>query len=271
MFETSKPFIPSVAHIYYVSLESVATTSILQAAGSLFLIWLITKFRKPQSLEIKFTSPWKEAVPAIAYVAALSLLLLLRYSFVASIAQIAAGPSAFSRQVDPRRALAQWGIYEVIFIAPVLFITGANFKTIGLRRKNLVISLGLGLVLSLPFMILNSPLSMLSNRFLNWNALWSLILCLAVGFGEELTFRGFLQIRLSAWMGDIKGFILASGVMALGHIPTLLAVGQSLPQAFLNAMLLMPISLTLGFLMLRTGNVIGPAVLHTVADWVGFL
>lgn len=254
-----------------MSFESQFSTSILQAAGSFLLIWLITKFRKPQSLEIRFASPWKEAFLAIAYVAGLFLLLLWRYSFIAFIAQRAAGPLIFSRQFDLRRALAQWGIYEVIFVAPVFFIIKDGFETVGLATKNLVFSLGLGLVLSLPFVILNSPLVMLSGRFLNWNALWAFIFCLAVGFGEELAFRGFLQVRLSIWLGDVKGFILASGVMALAHIPTFFAMGQGLPQAFLSAMLLIPISLTLGFLMLRTGNVIGPAVLHAVVDWVSLL
>ncbi|NWF86431.1 CPBP family intramembrane metalloprotease, partial [Candidatus Bathyarchaeota archaeon] len=90
---------------------------------------------------------------------------------------------------------------------------------------------------------------------------------LAVGFGEELLFRGFLQLRCSVWLGEIKGLIVASVIMAFAHLPQkIFVMGTSSLQAVISATFLIPVSLLMGFFMLRTQNVFGPAILHTAMD-----
>ncbi|MBE3115609.1 CPBP family intramembrane metalloprotease [Candidatus Bathyarchaeota archaeon] len=84
-----------------------------------------------------------------------------------------------------------------------------------------------------------------------------------------MLFRGYLQTRCVSWLGTVKGLVLASLIMAFIHLPQrLFAVGLAPVQALASAASLIPISLTLGFLFLRTKNLLGSTVLHTLIDWL---
>jgi len=236
------------------------------------LIWLITKFRKPESLRIKFATPWREAALAIGYVVGIFLIIAAVFFF---LVQRTGNSLGTPTQFDLRRALSQWGVYAIISIIPIsviIKIRKQSFETLGVARKNLRLSLGIGLVLSLLLVILSTTPERFLDRFVSSNTLYAFIYYLAVGFGEELMFRGFLQLRCSAWLGEIRGFILASAIMALIHLPQrIFAVGLEPLQALASSMSLMPFSLLLGFFLLRTQNVLGPAALHTITDWISVL
>lgn len=236
------------------------------------LIWLITKLRKPKGLEIKFASPRKEATLAIGYVVGLFLIIAAVFFFMM---QSAGRPLGTPTQYDLRRALSQWGVYAVICVIPIFVIIKTrkqSFETVGVTRKNMRLSLGIGLLLSLTIVVLSTTPERFLDRGVSWNSLYALTYFLAVGLGEELMFRGFLQLRCSNWLGEIRGFVLASTIMALVHLPQrIFAVGLDPLQALVSALSLMPISLLLGFLMLRTRNIVGPAALHTIADWISVL
>jgi len=119
---------------------------------------------------------------------------------------------------------------------------------------------------------LSNTLQDLLEKLFTTNSFYGLVYYLAVGFGEELMFRGFLQLRCCSWLGETKGLIFASTIMALGHLPErIFAVGLDPMQALVSAISLLPISLVLGFLMLKTRNTLGPAILHTMIDWVSVL
>lgn len=246
--------------------------SIVITAGCFVLIWLVTKFYKPESLKIKFATPWKEAALAIGFVIGLFLIIAVVFFFME---QSAGGPVGTSRQFDVRRALSQWGVYAIISFIPVSVIVKIrkqNSETVGLTRKNVKLSLGIGLVLSLLLLSLSITPEQFLRKLFTYNTLYAFIYFLAVGLGEELMFRGFLQLRCSIWLGEIKGLILASTIMALIHLPQrVFVVGLDPLQALGSAISLIPFSILMGFFMLRTRNISGPAVLHTIANWVSVL
>lgn len=104
------------------------------------------------------------------------------------------------------------------------------------------------------------------------NHIWALLYYAVIGFGEEFAYRGYLQTRLMAWLGRWQGWVLTSVLMALVHIPQRMTMqGTSLLEALLSSAALIPISLFLGFVMLRTGNIVAPGLVHTFANWVGTL
>jgi len=101
---------------------------------------------------------------------------------------------------------------------------------------------------------------------------WGLLRYATVGFGEEFAFRGYLQTRLVAWLGRWQGWVVASLLMALGHVvQRITMVGLSPLDAALSSLSLMPLSLLLGYVMLRTGNVVAPGLFHTFANWLNTL
>jgi len=186
------------------------------------IVWLITRFLKPKSLEVTFDAPRKEAALAIVCVVAIFLTFAVVLAF---IVRSAGRPLGTPEQFDLPGALRQWGIYAAISIIPTLVIIRIRkqgFQTVGATKKNFLLSFGIGNVLSM-FLVLYVALAATPERFLyrflDWNAFYAFISFLAVGFGEELMFRGFLQLRCSAWLGEIKGLILTSSIFALIHMP----------------------------------------------------
>ncbi len=235
----------------------------------LLLIWFVTRFHKPKKLEIKFIAPRKDTVVAIGYIVGLFLTIAAVFSF---LVRSAGGPLGTPEQFDVRRALSQWGVYAAMSFIPVFIILRLrkqSFETVGITKKNMRLSVGVGFVLSFLVMILSITPEHFLSSFFRANTFYAFIYYLAVGFGEELLFRGFLQLRCSFWLGELRGLMLASAIMALVHLPQrIFAVGLDPLQALISAMSLMPFSLLMGFLMLRTQSVFGPSILHTIINWV---
>ena len=66
------------------------------------LLWLVTRFYKPQSLEIEFAAPWKDAALSIGYVIGLFLVIGVVFFFLEGVAGVPIGISrarALSRRL----------------------------------------------------------------------------------------------------------------------------------------------------------------------------
>ena len=246
--------------------------SLFSTAIFFLITWVITRFNRPKKLEAKFAVPRKEALLGIAYVIAAFLVLAGVFFFWS---QSIGRPIETSEEYDVSRVLYEWGVYALISFIPVfaiLKIRHQNFQSVGLAKTNWRLSIGVGLLLSACFLAFNTTPERFLDRVFTFNALYCFMFYLAVGFGEELLFRGFLQLRCSDWLGETKGLAVASLLMAFAHLPQRIFVaGQNPVQAILSATFLIPISLLMGFLMLRTQNVLGPTVLHTMMDMSNIL
>lgn len=148
-------------------------------------------------------------------------------------------------------------------------------ESAGIGSTNLLKALLVGLVLAL--LTLASLFFSGIDVQAAWDGLstshfWALIVYLVVGFSEEFAFRGYLQTRLVTWLGTLSGWVIASLVMAFAHvIQRMTMMGLSLTQALLSSAFLIPISLLMGYIMLRTGNIVTPGIFHTMVDWVNTL
>jgi membrane protease YdiL (CAAX protease family) len=101
---------------------------------------------------------------------------------------------------------------------------------------------------------------------------WALIYYVVVSFAEEFVFRGYLQSRLIAWLGRWQGWVIASILMALIHIGNyMMRPDVSLLNALISTTETLPFSLFMGYVMLRTENLIAPVLAHTFLNWVGTL
>ncbi len=90
-----------------------------------------------------------------------------------------------------------------------------------------------------------------------------------VGFGEEIVWRGYIQRRLVFYGGTLKGLVITSLLFAvLWHFPSSYYKHSGVvSEAFANTLLLFPISLVLGYIMLRSQNIIPPSIYHLFHDW----
>jgi len=133
------------------------------------------------------------------------------------------------------------------------------------------ITLGLLPLVAGYFVFLTLPFSGLRNidrivRELYWQhmghwKLWQLALVAALaGVGEELLFRGLIQLGLSTLLHVWLAVLLTSLIFGLAHAVT--------PTYCLLAFV---ISLYLGFLFVHTGNLFVPIAIHALYDFFVFL
>jgi membrane protease YdiL (CAAX protease family) len=85
---------------------------------------------------------------------------------------------------------------------------------------------------------------------------------LVVGICEEFYFRGFLQSRLNFYLGNIIGLILTALIFVVWHIPADIVNGIRGVQIIYNMILRLPLSLFLGFIMMKYRNIIIPVLFH---------
>jgi membrane protease YdiL (CAAX protease family) len=224
-----------------------------------------------------FLKPRQAALWGVAAVLASSAI-VSALMLLAAQSRTAPMPAMSEVVYDPQSVVNQ-ALFALLVSAPVLVtmrLRREPWASAGLGRHNLGRAAALGTLLGL--------VPVASQWFaggrhaadvtagLTANHLWALLQFGVVGFFEEFMFRGYLQTRLLAWLGRWQGWLAASVLMALVHIPQRIgAMALSFPEALVSSALLTPISLFLGYLMLRTENVAAPAVLHVFADWVNTL
>lgn len=101
---------------------------------------------------------------------------------------------------------------------------------------------------------------------------WALLTYSVVGFSEEIVFHGTLQTKMVAWPGLRPGWIISSALMALGHISQRgFSVGMSLEEALISSVTLIPLSQLMGYILLRTENIVSAGMFHTVINWSAVL
>ena len=158
----------------------------------------------------------------------------------------------------------------VIVISAVVY-RKENLRCIGIMKQDLLKSCILGTSLGILFFILCIILAPDNYSFeiISVRSLLSLIEFSFVGFAEEISFRGYLQSRLIAWKGIQKGVWITAIVFSFWHLPVnLVFKGIGMENAIFSCILLIPLSLLLGHIMLKTRNIAAVVILHTIMDWV---
>jgi len=217
-------------------------------------------------IQVNIISPRRESMLGLFLVALTILLwLLLKIGLSPVIEQI-------------RSAEGPWPNYSLAHMGLQLFSSGVGFTpfalallvrrqgllTIGLSRNNLISSAFLGVLLGC--FTIASYISVYGNvptlvSGFSTSSLYYLVAMLSVGCVEEAIFRGYLQLRLTAWLGSFRAWILTAIVFTLGHF------GQSiwgLASVFCTG-------LVFGWIMLKSKNILGLSIWHAFMDWVWIL
>lgn len=143
-------------------------------------------------------------------------------------------------------------------------------RQVGIRTQNLGKGLLLGLAVGAIFVAVTILLarSIPSTPVADRTLIRGLVMFLGVAFVEETIFRGYLQLRLSWALGPVRALVLAAVFMVVFPLPfRLLFQPPSWTEALTTSGLMLPASLFLGFLMMRTQNVIVPTLVHAFIRW----
>lgn len=251
-----------------------------EAIGYIFLgivIYVLTKLLKFDHQVFYYDNPRKRAMTAIISVS-ISFIIITILLLIFSRGGTPNNETNNHIKYGFNSVLSNGFIYLII-ISPVLIAMKKckeTWSSAGITKIKLFESLFIGAfigILSIVMTLICTNISIIKVfPQLNMSHFWALIYFFIVGFCEELMFRGYLQTRFIAWLGKYKGWIFASIFMALVHLPQRMLIGgMNLTSALASAVSLISISMLMGFMMIRTRNVIASAVYHTLADWGGTL
>jgi len=98
---------------------------------------------------------------------------------------------------------------------------------------------------------------MLGSLFRGRSFHWALPLSILAGVGEELLFRGVIQIALSNWFNAPVAILITALLFGLAHAIT---------RAYFIMATLM--GLYMGLIFLWSGNLLLPILIHALYDWL---
>ncbi len=97
-----------------------------------------------------------------------------------------------------------------------------------------------------------------------------LLLAVGISLAEETIFRGYIQLRLSWWLGEWAGLAATAALFTLWHVPAWLGRIPAETQLLLAGLTFVQ-GLVLGWIMLKSRNVIAPALYRSISIWMNFL
>ena len=180
------------------------------------------------------------------------------------------------QKVDFYDVLAYLLAYTVM--TPLLILgmrrTGQKLENIGISKTNLGRMLTFGLSLGSIYLFVAGSVNslLLGMRFIGFSPtfFYGFVLFSIVGFGEETIWRGYIQTRLVARIGKPKGLLVTSLLFAiLWHFPVSYytqASGNVLGALAYASLRFFP-GLLLGYVMIRSQNILPSSILHLFYDW----
>lgn len=150
------------------------------------------------------------------------------------------------------------------YLIPLFIITISYIfqKKVKLRFsiKDILIGITVSAVILLPFWYF---MSLTNKAFIFLPMSTMLFQLFGVSFAEEVYFRGFLQER---WGNNIRALLMVSMLFSIMHVPQFIFYGD-----IYSVMTFFP-SLVMGFLYMRTSNVLPSTIFHFFANivYLGF-
>lgn len=212
---------------------------------------------------IDFRFPRREATFALS-VFALCYLIAFQYF----------GNPVFQFMLDfskilPGGELAQRTLLAMITLILFLlatFLRGQPLKSIGWGKANFKPGLTLGILLVIIAIVLRGKVNTLLQGITAEQGNL-LLVCLLLALAEETIFRGYIQLRLSSFLGSTWGWLATAALYLLWVLPGRLWV---LPFAELWSTLVISLAqaLLLGWIMRKSGHVVSNVLFRAVAAWL---
>lgn len=238
------------------------------------IAYLLSRALKLRPKPITIADPRKEATPVflviIATFVAASALVVFNNIVVKPTFQLDKRPPF---TVDYINVLFTAFFYAIWFLPLIIAMkrNRQNLGSIGISGKDRRRMLALGFILSAIYITVAGFLApSLGGGFKGFSPslAYGLIVYAIVGFSEEIVFRGYVQTRLVAYSGTLRGLVTTALLFALWHLPgRYYQFSGVVLEAFASALLLLPISLLFGYVMLRSQNIIPSSIFHLFVDW----
>ncbi len=165
-------------------------------------------------------------------------------------------------------------IFSAAIIFPVgisLFIRKQPLLSIGLSKPGLKIGLQTGAVLVILVIFLQGKIFDIING-LSQGAFLTLAVAFVAVLGEEVVFRGYIQPRFAAWLGEKWGILAAILLyVAWWALPTIGAYSGDGLQLLGGFLYRITLAFLLSWIMKKTGSLLTPVLYHTAHLWLAFM
>ena len=225
--------------------------------GVIAVIWLASLSKRFKAKPLGFVYPRREGYVSLGLFVLIMALAFYYYS-------TAAKPADPMGVLWQRLTLA--GISALPFILALL-VRGQPLRSAGWGRDMLGPSFRVGLALAFLTIFLRGKIYSLINGVspVEINALLAISV---ISLLEETIFRGYLQLRLSSWLGPRWGWLLTVVLFVLWQVPFVVANPANMPVILGMAAVQ---GLILGWLALKSGSVVAGILYRTISAWAGFL
>ena len=219
-----------------------------------------------------FKYPQREGTVAVSLAVLVGAALWLVYSLMPQAPANGTGTAFVFTMNDLVR---QAGI-AVILAAPTvvaLLIRRQPLLSVGLNQKVMRPALYMGFSLAVITIFLRNKIYAIIYGGIIPAHLYFLVAVLLIAFAEEFIFRGYIQPRISAWIGETWGWVASAALYAVCCLPQSVAIKGAIdwPALGLQLAILFGSGLVLGRIMRKSGNILAPWLYHAVAVWVTVL
>ena len=165
-------------------------------------------------------------------------------------------------------------IEVIVVVIPILVLvklSGADMGSIFLKRGNLKLGLGIGILVF--FFLVPASFMFAAERFTSMDTLvaavvWGLLFSFVNGFMEELWLRGLFLKRFESFLGINGSIWITSLVFAAMHSFAFYFMPTVLPYFFVNTLAL---GLACGYLIMKSDSLWGAVIIHAASDFFLFL
>lgn len=165
--------------------------------------------------------------------------------------------------------LAQRMVLAIVCLIPFILamvLRGQPLKSIGWGKANLKAGAMVGFLLVVAVIFLRGKFSMLLNGITPEQGSLLLVWTL-LALAEETIFRGYIQLRLSSFLGANWGWLATAALYMLWQLPGRIRV-MSFAEMWPTLLITLVQSLLLGWIMRKSGHVLAPALYRIAAGWL---
>jgi membrane protease YdiL (CAAX protease family) len=236
--------------------------------GAIAVAWLIGFSRRFQIPEVGFRYARRDGIVALS----LSLLIIIFSLLYYTTIKPPLFPQPLRITPAPVHDLLQALILAGVCLLPFLVALVARdqpIRSIGWNPALLTPGLQMGMAMALLTIFLrNRVMFVLSG--LATPVIGSLPIALGIALAEETIFRGYIQMRLTWWLGAWPGMVLSAALFTLWHLPAWLNTQPVETILYLCGLTFIN-GLVLGWIMRKSRTVAAPALYRAVSIWMNLL
>jgi len=158
------------------------------------------------------------------------------------------------------------GLFALPFVLALL-IRRQPLLSVGLGSQTLRPTLQLGAALALITILLANRIPAILDGLTGAEGLY-LAACLVVALADEFIFRGFIQLRLSGWLGENNGWVAASVLFAMWRGLLLALASVSITGLLWPVAITLGLGLLLGWILRKSGNILAGVLYYAFHLWV---